>query len=206
MLPANIASVASVKPASTSTGQSAATNQSSSTAANQSQSASVAAIASQANGVGNNGITQVFKQVEPDVMGVVNYGQVANYFSQSSQLKPVGVGTGVLFYKDSQYGYVVTNNHVVEGSAKVEAVLVFGKHVKADVVGTDPYTDLAVIKIPVSAVQNVTPVTFADSDNIETGETAIAIGTPMGLSFADTVTAGIVSAKSRIMPVEGLSS
>ncbi len=154
----------------------------------------------------NNGITKVFRQVEPDVMGVVNYGQVTNYFSQSTTLQPVGVGTGVLFYKDNKYGYVVTNNHVVQGSAKVEAVLYSGKHVKADVIGTDPYTDLAVIKIPVSAVKNITPVTFANSNDIQTGETAIAIGTPMGLAFKDSVTSGIVSAKSRIMPVENPQS
>ncbi|QSO50775.1 trypsin-like peptidase domain-containing protein [Alicyclobacillus curvatus] len=150
----------------------------------------------------NNGITKVFKEVEPAVMAVVNYGQVGNTFSQSSQLQPVGVGTGVLFYKDSQYGYVVTNNHVVEGSAKVVTVLSSGKHVNATVVGTDPYTDLAVIKLPLSDVQNITPVTFANSDTIQTGETAIAIGTPMGLDFADSVTAGIVSSKSRLMPVQ----
>lgn len=150
----------------------------------------------------NNGITKVFKQVEPAVMAVVNYGQVSNNFSQSSQLQPVGVGSGVLFYKHGQYGYVVTNNHVVQGSAKVVAVLSSGKHVNATVVGTDPYTDLAVIKLPISDVENIAPAAFANSDTIQTGETAIAIGTPMGLDFADSVTAGIVSAKSRLMPVE----
>ncbi|QSO47781.1 S1C family serine protease [Alicyclobacillus mengziensis] len=157
---------------------------------------------SQINVTVNNGITKVFKQVEPAVMAVVNYGQVSNTFSQSSQLQPVGVGSGVLFYKKGQFGYVVTNNHVVQGSAKVVAVLSSGKHVNATVVGTDPYTDLAVIKLPISDVQNIAPAAFANSDTIQTGETAIAIGTPMGLDFADSVTAGIVSAKSRLMPVE----
>ncbi|WP_083486008.1 S1C family serine protease [Alicyclobacillus ferrooxydans] len=169
-------------------------------------SSSVTPVSTQVNVTVNNGITQVFKKVEPDVMAVVNYGQTSSggYFSSgsSSSLQPVGVGTGVLFYKNSKYGYVVTNNHVVQGSSKLEAVLYTGKHVNATVVGTDPYTDLAVIKVPLSAVANITPATFANSNNIQTGETAIAIGTPMGLDFADSVTAGIVSAKSRIMPVE----
>lgn len=150
----------------------------------------------------NNGITKVFQKLKPAVMAVVNYGQVNNPFSQSSQVQPVGVGTGLLIKKDSQYGYIVTNNHVVEGSTKVQVVLASGKHVQANVVGTDPFTDLAVIKIPVSSVQSVQPAQFANSDNIQTGETAIAIGTPMGLDFRDSVTAGIVSAKSRLMPVE----
>lgn len=163
---------------------------------------SVTPVTNQINVTVNNAITKVFKKVEPAVMAVVNYGKVNNYFNQSSQLQPVGVGTGVLFYKDSNYGYVVTNNHVVEGSAKVETVLSTGKHVNAEVVGTDPYTDLAVIKLPLKDVSGITPVTFANSDNIQTGEQAIAIGTPMGLDFADSVTAGIVSAKSRLMPVQ----
>ena len=150
----------------------------------------------------NDGIVSAVKKVKPAVMGVVNYSTVSNYFSQQSQLQATGVGTGVLFYKDSQYGYLVTNNHVVDGAAKVAVVQSSGKHINATVVGTDPFTDLAVLKIPVADVQNITPAQFANSNNIQAGEPAIAIGTPMGLDFADSVTAGIVSASSRIMPVQ----
>lgn len=150
----------------------------------------------------NNGITHVVKQVEPAVMGIVNYGVVSDEFSQSRRLRPMGVGTGVLVFKDAKYGYAVTNNHVVEAASRVDVVLLSGKHVKASVVGTDPYTDLAVIRVPLDSVKNIAPARFANSDNIQPGEPAIAIGTPMGLDFADTVTAGIVSAKSRIMPVQ----
>lgn len=147
-------------------------------------------------------ITQIVKKVEPAVMGIVNYGQVSNSFSRRTQIQPSAVGTGVLFYKDGQYGYVVTNNHVVDGAAKVETVLMGGKHVTATIVGTDPFTDLAVLKIPVSEVKTVTPVTFANSTPVQAGEPAIAIGTPMGLDFAESVTSGIVSSPNRIMPVE----
>ncbi len=150
----------------------------------------------------SSGITDAVKRVQPAVMGVVNYAQVSDFFSQNTKLEATGVGTGVLFYKDNKFGYAVTNNHVVEGAAKVEIVLDSGKHVTASVVGTDAYTDLAVLKIPLDAVKNIEPAVFANSDNIEVGEPAIAIGTPMGLDFADSVTAGIVSAKKRIMPVE----
>ncbi|MCL6636543.1 MAG: trypsin-like peptidase domain-containing protein [Alicyclobacillus sp.] len=149
-----------------------------------------------------DGITQAVKQVEPAVMGVVNYARVSDFFTQTSKLEATGVGTGVLFAKDQQAGYVVTNNHVVEGAAKVEVVLDSGKHVQATVVGTDPYTDLAVLRVPLAAVAQVKPAVFANSDQIQVGEPAIAIGTPLGLDFADTVTAGIVSAKKRIMPVQ----
>lgn len=148
------------------------------------------------------GITQVAKKVEPAVVGVVNYSQVSDFFSQQTKLQATGVGTGVLFAKNKQSGYIVTNNHVVEGAAKVEIVLGTGKHVRASVVGTDLYTDLAVIKVPESVIKSITPAQFANSDSIQVGEPAIAIGTPLGLDFADSVTAGIVSAKKRIMPVE----
>ncbi|WP_290586150.1 trypsin-like peptidase domain-containing protein [Alicyclobacillus sp.] len=150
----------------------------------------------------SDGITQAVKRVQPAVVGVVNYARVSDFFTQTSKLEATGVGTGVLIRKDAQYGYIVTNNHVVEGAAKVEAVLEQGKHVQASVVGTDPYTDLAVLRVPVAPFQSVQPAQFANSDDIQVGEPAIAIGTPMGLDFADTVTAGIVSAKQRIMPVE----
>lgn len=150
----------------------------------------------------HNGITQVVQKVEPDVVGVENYQQVSNYFSQQSKLEATGIGTGVMFYKDNKEAFLVTNNHVVEGAAKVDIVLKSGKHCNAVVVGTDPYTDLAVIKVPVAAFKGVDPITFANSDTIQPGEPAIAIGTPMGLDFADTVTSGIVSAKSRVMPVQ----
>jgi serine protease Do len=105
-------------------------------------------------------------------------------------------------YKDRQTGYVVTNNHVVQGAAKVEAVLESGKHVQASVLGTDPYTDLAVLRVSLGDVRGITPPQFANSDAIEVGEPASAIGSPMGLDFANSVTAGIVSAKKRIMPVQ----
>ncbi|MCL6637154.1 MAG: trypsin-like peptidase domain-containing protein [Alicyclobacillus sp.] len=159
-----------------------------------------------ANVTVTDGIEQVVKKVEPAVVGVVDYTTQSpdTWFSTSTSGSPTesGVGTGVIFAKDSQWAYVVTNNHVVDGADKVEVVLGSGKHLPATVVGTDMFTDLAVLKVPVADVKNVTPVQFGDSDNLQAGEPAIAIGTPMGLDFADTVTAGIVSAPKRVMPVE----
>ncbi len=150
----------------------------------------------------HDGIISAVKRVEPAVMGVVNYSSVADFFTQQTKLEATGIGTGVLFHKNHRYGYVVTNNHVVEGATRVQVVLGSGHHVQATVLGTDPYTDLAVLRVPASEIASVKPAVFANSDKIQVGEPAIAIGTPMGLDFADTVTAGIVSAKKRIMPVE----
>jgi serine protease Do len=150
----------------------------------------------------NNAITNVVKRVEPDVVAVVNYTTTSDFFTQQTQTQQSDIGSGVFFYKDANWAYIVTNNHVVDGGTKVEVVLQSGKHVQAKVVGTDPYTDLAVLKVPISNFATVEPVQFANSDNIQVGEPAIAIGTPMGLDFADSVTAGIVSGTKRMMPVE----
>ncbi len=150
----------------------------------------------------NDGITKAVKMVEPAVMGVVNYSRVSNFFTQQTKLEATGVGTGVLIFKDNHAGYIVTNNHVVQGAVKVDIVFNGSKHISAIVVGTDPYTDLAVLKIPIQDIRNIKPVMFANSNDLQAGEPAIAIGTPMGLDFADSVTAGIVSATKRIMPVE----
>ncbi|QQE78927.1 S1C family serine protease [Alicyclobacillus sp. SO9] len=150
----------------------------------------------------HSGIIRAVKKVEPAVVGIVNYKRVSDFFTQQSKLQANDVGSGVLISKDKKHGFFVTNNHVVQGAAKVEVVLKKGKHVTATVVGTDPYTDLAVIKVPEKDVKGVSPVVFANSDKLQVGEPAIAIGSPMGLDFEDSVTSGIVSARGRVMPVE----
>ncbi|QQE80648.1 S1C family serine protease [Alicyclobacillus sp. SO9] len=153
-----------------------------------------------------NWVTSVVKKVKPAVMGVVNYTKQTNFFSQKSQLKPYGVGSGVLFYKNKKYGYLVTNHHVVAGAAKVSVVTVGGVHLQAHVVGSDPFTDLAVVRVPLQKIKNVPVVQFANSSKIEAGQPVVAIGNPMGLAFQDSVTSGIVSAKQRTMPVQTESS
>nr|NGX61169.1 Periplasmic pH-dependent serine endoprotease DegQ [Chlamydiota bacterium] len=98
-------------------------------------------------------------------------------------------GAGFLVSKD---GYIVTNNHCVDKAQKVSVTLTSGKKVTANVIGTDPKTDLAVIKIE---GDDLPYLIFADSDNLEVGDWAIAIGNPFGLQA--TVTVGVVSAKGR---------
>ncbi len=102
---------------------------------------------------------------------------------------PAGSGSGFVFDKD---GYILTNNHVVSGRHEIVAVLYDNREAKATLVGTDPKTDLAVIKIDASDLH---PLKFGDSDALEVGDWVIAVGSPFGL--AETVTHGIVSAKGR---------
>jgi serine protease Do len=100
-----------------------------------------------------------------------------------------GIGSGVIVDKR---GYVLTNNHVVAGADTLRVSLHDGREVEADVVGTDPKTDLAVIRIDVSGIQ---PAALADSDGLRVGQWVLAIGSPFGLR--KSVTAGIVSAVGR---------
>lgn len=107
--------------------------------------------------------------------------------------RPTGMGSGVIISED---GYIVTNNHVIKGSDKIEVVLNSQKSYNAELVGTDPNTDLALIKIDAKGLPFVK---FIDSDAINVGDWVLAVGNPFGLN--STVTAGIVSAKGRSIDI-----
>ena len=98
-------------------------------------------------------------------------------------------GSGVIVQKD---GYIVTNNHVVQGADEITVTLHDKREFTAKIVGTDPNTDLALIKIDAN---DLSPITFANSDEVKVGEWVLAVGNPFNLN--STVTAGIVSAKGR---------
>ncbi|MFZ0929427.1 MAG: DegQ family serine endoprotease [Syntrophobacteraceae bacterium] len=103
-----------------------------------------------------------------------------------------GAGSGVIISKD---GYILTNNHVVEGAKELTVTLADKDEFKAQVVGRDPKTDIAIIKI--DAGENLPAANIGDSDQIKVGDWVLAIGNPFGLG--DTVTSGIVSAKGRVI-------
>jgi len=104
--------------------------------------------------------------------------------------RPVSQGSGFFISED---GYLVTNNHVVQGGSTFTVVLDDGTELDADLVGTDPRTDLAVLKV--NADRNFTYVSFADDNQVRVGDWVVAVGNPFGLG--GTVTAGIVSARGR---------
>ncbi len=105
-----------------------------------------------------------------------------------------GSGSGVIIRQD---GYIVTNNHVVNGATTIEVTLNNNKTYEATVIGTDPATDVALIKIDATGLP---AMQFADSDQLRLGEWVLAIGSPLGEELRSTITAGIVSAKGRSMP------
>lgn len=102
----------------------------------------------------------------------------------------VGAGSGVIISAD---GYIVTNNHVIDGAAELDVSLNDNRTFKADVIGTDPQADIALLKI--DADEDLPYLPFGDSDNVRLGEWVLAVGNPFNLT--STVTAGIISAKAR---------
>lgn len=146
----------------------------------------------------NDSIVQAVKKVEPAVVGVLNYQEMQNSTTGMTSLQEESVGSGVIF---SKKGYIVTNYHVVQGAAKVVVVIGRKVHVTATVVGDDPYTDLAVLKVPVSDLSANNVAKLGNSATLQAGQAVFAIGNPAGLHFADSVTAGVISATQRTVPV-----
>lgn len=149
----------------------------------------------------NTDITEVVEKVSEAIVGVVNIQQTTDFFQQNIQNVERGTGSGVIFEKRDGKAYIVTNYHVIEGAKEVEISLGDGERVRAELVGADALTDLAVLSIDGQKVTTVAE--FGDSDAIKTGEPVIAIGNPLGLDFSRTVTMGIISAKERSIAVEG---
>ncbi|BDR58682.1 S1C family serine protease [Xylocopilactobacillus apicola] len=119
--------------------------------------------------------------------------------NNSGSLQESSEGSGVIYQKSNGQAFVVTNNHVVAGSDKLEVLLSDGSKVNAKLLGTDSVTDLAVLQIDAAKVKTV--ASFGDSNAISPGQKVLAIGSPMGSKFATSVTQGIVSAKSRTIDV-----
>ena len=127
-----------------------------------------------------------------------NPGQGGTQKRQVQTPKRTATGSGVIISSD---GYIVTNNHVVEGADELTVTLNDNREFSARIVGTDKTTDLALIKIDGKSLPSIT---IANSDNIKVGEWVLAVGNPLG--FNNTVTAGIVSAKARSLGANGVES
>jgi 2-alkenal reductase len=132
----------------------------------------------------------IVEQVSPAVVTVINQQVFQGGLTGQSGTLPVGTGTGFII---SEEGYIVTNNHVVEGSDSLQVIFADGTAVDGALLGTDATTDLAVIKVDVE-VPGVVPL--GDSDALRPGEEVIAIGSALG-EYTNTVTAGVISGLGR---------
>lgn len=124
-------------------------------------------------------------------------GSSSSSSSNSGKLQTASEGSGVIYKKSGNAAYIVTNNHVVSGSNALQVILSSGKKVNASLVGSDSATDLAVLKINSADVKTV--ASFGNSNSIKAGQDVLAIGSPMGSEYANTVTKGIISAKNRTL-------
>jgi len=135
------------------------------------------------------------RRVMPAVVSVDRLERFVNFWSDEVRVRPTGTGSGVIISKD---GYILTNNHVVEDADVVQVRLPDKRVLDAKVVGTDPRSDLAVLKID---APNLVPAVLGSSAALEVGEWVIAVGNPLG--YDNTVSAGIVSNKGRTLALGG---
>ncbi|KGX84836.1 S1C family serine protease [Pontibacillus litoralis] len=140
-------------------------------------------------------VTKVVEDVQEAVVGVVNNQQGTGLFSQEQE---GGTGSGVIYKKEDDYAYIVTNHHVIQGASSIEVELIDGNRIEANLLGSDPYTDLAVLRVKADKVGQ--PIELGSSENVKVGEPALAIGNPLGLRFAGSVTKGIISGTQRAIP------
>lgn len=159
-------------------------------------------------------IPEIASKVGPSVVGVINKTTVQPqryydpftgryYYDSSSQSSDgsntveQGSGSGIIISND---GYIVTNQHVIDGASEISVILNTRDELSATVVGQDTKTDLAVLKV--STDKQLSPATLGDSDKLQVGELAVAIGNPLGQEYSGSVTAGIISAVNRTMTID----
>ncbi|KOP71612.1 S1C family serine protease [Cytobacillus solani] len=150
-----------------------------------------------------NVVTDVTKAVDKagDAVVSITNIQAAGFWSREAGEDgvPAGTGSGVIYKKQGKSAFIVTNHHVVEGAQQLEVSLADGTKIPAKLVGSDIWTDLAVLEVDSKDIKTVAE--FGDSGALKTGEPVIAIGNPLG-TFEGSVTQGIISGLERTVPVD----
>ena len=143
--------------------------------------------------------SEAVDKVKNAVVSVITYSDSSNQGlfekEDNSDSQISSEGSGVIYKKEGKYAYLVTNTHVINGAKNVDILLADGNKVPGEVVGSDVYSDIAVVRI--SADKAMAVAEFGDSDQLTVGETAIAIGSPLGTDYANSVTQGIISSQGR---------
>lgn len=149
-------------------------------------------------------VHEMINDQAPAIVGVINEQRAQNLGDllqgKSAKAEPTGIGSGVVYEKNNGDAFIVTNNHVIEGASSIKVHLHNSKQVDAKLVGTDPLTDIAVLKI--KDRDDIKAITFGDSSKVKTGDSVFAMGNPLGLEFANTVTSGIISASERTIEAD----
>jgi serine protease Do len=145
--------------------------------------------------------TKAVDKAADAVVGINNI-QSTNFWTdeEGGSEEAAGTGSGVVYKKAGDKAYVVTNHHVVEGATKLEVSFSDGTKIPAKLLGSDVWTDLAVLEVDSAKIKKVAE--FGDSDSLKMGEPVIAIGNPLGATFSGSVTQGIISGLKRTIPVD----
>lgn len=152
-------------------------------------------------GSGESPVVNIASTIGPTVVGVANFQYQGSIFGGGGMTE---VGSGSGFIIDAHNGYIVTNNHVVQGAEKLMISLADGRDIPGTLVGGDGRTDLAVVKI--NDTKDLKAAQLGDSHALKVGEPVVAIGNPGGREFARTVTTGVVSATDRFLMLQGEAS
>ena len=158
-----------------------------------------------------NDVSDIVDEVMPSIVAITNVSQTEyqSFWGQSKTYESTSCGSGIIVGQDNDYLYVATNNHVVEGANSLTVTLANDDTVSAEIKGTDPSTDLAVVKVALSSIKDDTMsaikvATLGSSDALKVGESCIAIGNALG--YGQSVTTGVISALNREVSVSDSSS
>ncbi|MDW4267305.1 S1C family serine protease [Staphylococcus saprophyticus] len=149
-------------------------------------------------------VNQMINDVSPAIVGVINMQKAQNLDDllkgKSNKSQEAGVGSGVIYQKNNGSAYIATNNHVIDGASEIKVQLHNSKQVDAKLIGKDALTDMAVLKI--NDCKGTKAIDFANSSKVKTGDSVFAMGNPLGLEFANSVTSGIISASERTIDTQ----
>ncbi|GEN89610.1 S1C family serine protease [Oceanobacillus sojae] len=144
-------------------------------------------------------LTDIIEQVTPAVVGITNIQQNVSWGAGADGIE-AGTGSGVIYKVENGETYIVTNHHVIEDADAVEVIMYDDTHMEADIIGSDLFTDLAVLKMESGNKDKAMEV--GSSANLKVGEPAIAIGNPLGAYLSSTVTQGVISGTERTIPMD----
>lgn len=149
-------------------------------------------------------VNQMITDVSPAIVGVINMQKAQNLDDllkgKSAKSEEAGVGSGVIYQKNNGSAYIVTNNHVIDSASEIKVQLHNSNQVDAKLIGKDALTDIAVLKI--DDTKGTKAIDFANSSKVKTGDSVFAMGNPLGLEFANSVTSGIISASERTIDTQ----
>ena len=156
-------------------------------------------------------VSDIVDEVMPSIVAITNISETEyrSFWGGSQTYESTSAGSGIIVDRDDEYLYIATNNHVIDGAKTLTVTFINDATVSAEVKGTDPSIDLAVVKVALNSIESSTMetikiATLGNSDELRVGEASIAIGNALG--YGQSVTMGVISALDRVVTVSDSSS